>query len=153
LIGLEEIFQNFRPVPFGIVQDKVYLPLSRFEEITDKIAKGLGIESGSLLCEETACFQIECPKEAHFVTNRRREHTRLLSLRGPHPYQAAVPLEMDLVLAPKLDGGVFHPSVEVFLKASCWSGSASLAWRRGLWRLNPSWWNSLWHCRTLNETE
>jgi len=60
---------NFRPVPFGIVQDKVYFPLSRLEKITDKIAKGLGIESGSLLCEKTACFQIKCPEEAYFVTN------------------------------------------------------------------------------------
>jgi hypothetical protein len=97
------------------------------EKITDKVAKGLGIESGSFLGEETSSFQVERPEEAHFVAYRRREHTGLLSLWRPHPYQAAMSLEMDFVLAPKLDGGIFHPSVEVFLKASCWTGSASLA--------------------------
>jgi hypothetical protein len=94
--------------------------LSRFEEIMDIVAKGVGIEGRSLFCEETASFQIECPEETHFVTDRRREHARLLSFWSPHPYQTAVPLEMDFVLAPKLDGGIFHPLAEVFLKASCW---------------------------------
>jgi hypothetical protein len=36
-----------------------------------------------------------------------------------------VTLEMGFVLAPELDIGVFHPPVEVFLKASCCRGSAS----------------------------
>jgi hypothetical protein len=39
------------------------------EKITDKIAKGLGIESGSFLGKEASSFQVERPEEAHFVTN------------------------------------------------------------------------------------
>jgi hypothetical protein len=40
-------------------------------------------------------------------------------------YQAAVSLEMHFVFAPELNIGIVHPLVEVFLKASCWRGSAS----------------------------
>ncbi len=107
-IRLEEVFEISRPVPSGIVQNKAEFSLSRLKEITDKVAEGLGIESGSFFGKEATCFQVEGPEEAHFVTDRRREYARLLSLRRPHSYQTAAPLEMDFVLAPKLDAGVFH---------------------------------------------
>ena len=121
--------------------------------MADEVAEGLGAESGSFSGQESPSFEVECPEEAHFVAARRRTYAWLLPPWCPHPYQAAVALEMDFVLAPELDGGVVQPLVVVFLKAPCNSGLASLAWRRGLWRLNPSLWNSLWHCRTLSEIE
>jgi len=143
LICVEKLSQILRFVPSCIVQNKVYFPLSRLKKITDKLAKGLGTESGRLLGNQTPGFQVERSKEACFVADRRREYAGLLSLGCPHPDQTAVPLEMDFVLAPKLDCRVFHPLVVVFLKVSCRTGLASLACRRGLWRLNPSLWNSL----------
>ena len=121
-IRAEQLFQSLRFVPSRIVQNKVDFPLSGLKKITDKVAKGLCVESGSFSGEESPRFEVECPEEAHFVADRGREHAGLLSLGCPHPYQAAVPLEMDFVLAPKLDGRVFHPLVVVFLKASCWIG-------------------------------
>jgi hypothetical protein len=140
-------------VPSRIVQNEVDFPLSGLKKITDKVAKGLCAESWGFSGQQSSRFEVECPEEAHFVADGGREHTGLLSPGRPHPYQAAVPLEMDFVLAPKLDVGGFHPLVVVFLKASCISELASLGWRRGLWRLNPSLWNSLWHCRTLSKVE
>ena len=110
---------------FGIVQNKVQFSLSGLEKITQKVAEGLAIESGGFSDDKTSCFQVECPEETHFLAGRCRRHPRLLASGGPHAYQAAVTLEMDFVLAPELDIGVFHPLVEVFLKASCCTGLAS----------------------------
>jgi hypothetical protein len=107
-IGLEEVFEIFGSVPSGIVQNKIDFALSRLEKITDKVAKSLSAESGRFLGKKTTCFQVEGSEEAHFVTDRRREYARLLSLWRPHPYQTAVALEMDFVLAPKLYGRVLH---------------------------------------------
>jgi len=125
LVFNEKLFQNSCPVIFGIVQNKVQFSLSGLEKITQKVAEGLAIESGGLSGDKTSCFQIECPEEAHFLAGRCRGHLRLLTSGGPHAYQAAVTLEMDFVLAPKLNIGVLHPLVEVFLKTSCCRGSAS----------------------------
>jgi hypothetical protein len=99
--------------------------LSRLEKVIQKVSEGLSIESGGFFCEETSCFQVERTEEAHFLASRCRKDLRLLAFGRPHPYQAAVTLEMGFVLAPELDIGVFHPPVEVFLKASCCRGSAS----------------------------
>ena len=125
LVLNEKLFQNSCPVVFGVVQNKVQFSLSRLEKITQKGAEGLAIESGGLSGNKISCFQFECPEEAHFLAGRCGRHLRLLTSGGPHAYQAAVTLEMDFVLAPELDIGVFHPLVEVFLKASCCRGSAS----------------------------
>jgi len=139
----EELLQLLGLVPTGVVQDNVQLAVSAFEEITEKVAEGLGIEGGSLLGEEAPPFQVECPEVTDLLTGRSGQHTRLLSFGRPHSYQAAVSLEVYFVLAPKLNVGVLHPLVEVFLKASCWRGSDSRAWRRGLCRVKPSLWNNL----------
>jgi hypothetical protein len=58
-IRFEEVFEISRPVPPGIVQNKIEFSLSRLKEIMDKVAEGLGIESGSFLGKKTACFQVE----------------------------------------------------------------------------------------------
>lgn len=121
----EEIFQNACSVIFGIVQDEVYLPLSRLEKITEKVAKGLAVEGGSLFGQKRSCFYIDGPEESHLLAGGSRIHTRLLPLGGPGPYQTAVPLEMDLVFAPELSFRIVQPFVEVFLKTSCLRGSAS----------------------------
>jgi hypothetical protein len=108
LIYLEEFFELFGSVPSGIVQNKIEFSLSRLEKITYKVAKGLSIEGGSFLSKKTTGLQVECSEEAHFVTDRRRKYARLLSFWRPHSYQTAVSLEMDFVLAPKLNAGVLH---------------------------------------------
>lgn len=148
----EKPLQDSCPVIFGIVQNKVDLAGSTAEKTRKEIAKGLAIECRGLLGEESASFQVQRPEEAHLLAGRGREHTRLLPLGGPHSYQTGVSLEMHLVLAPELNMRIVHPLVELFLKASRWRGSASWAWRRGLCRVSPIWWNSLWHWRTPRET-
>ena len=125
LVLNEKLFQTSCPVIFGIVQNKEQFSLSRLEKVTQKVAEGLAIESGGFSGDKTSCFQVECTEKTHFLAGRCRRDLRLLASGGPHPYQAAVTLEMDFVLAPELDIGAFHPLVEVFLKASCCRGSAS----------------------------
>lgn len=125
LVLVEKIFQDSCFVPFGVVQNQVYLPLSGLEKIAKKIAKGLPVESGGIFGEKNPRFQIDRSEEANLLAGRRRGYTRLLSLGSPHLYQAAVALEMNFVFAPKLDIGFLQPLVEVFLKASCLRGSAS----------------------------
>ncbi len=121
----EKFFQDSRFVPFGVVQNQVYLALCSLEKIAKKVAKGLAVEGGGISGKKNPRFQVDRSKEANLLASRCREYTRLLALGCPHPYQAAVPLEMNLVFAPKLDIGVFQPLVEVFLKVSCLRGSAS----------------------------
>lgn len=104
----EEGIEFLRPVPPGVVQDKIDFAFRRAEKITDKFAKGLSVESEGFLCKQTAGFQVERPEEAHFVTDRRREYARLFSFWRPHSYQTAVALEMNFVLAPELNGRVLH---------------------------------------------
>jgi len=143
LVVEEKVFQMSRPVPGGVVQDKVDLATGVLQEIREEIAKGLAVEGGGLSGEKGAGFQVQRPEVADFLAGRGRDHMRLLPPGSPHSYQTAVPLEVHFVLAPKLNIGIVHPLVEVFLKASCWRGSASRAWRRGLCRVNPSLRNSL----------
>ena len=125
LDSCEELFQGFRFVPSRVVQNEVDFPMSGLNKITDKVAKGLCVEGGGFSGQQPPRFEVERSEEAHFVADGGREHTGLLSPGCPHPYQAAVALEMYFVLAPKLDVGVFHPLVVVFLKASCSSELAS----------------------------
>lgn len=152
LVLNEKLLQDSCPVIFGIVQNKADLTTGAMQEIREEIAKGLAIECSSLLGEKSASFQVQRPEEAYLLPSRCREHARLLSLGGPHSCQTGMSLEMDLVLAPEVNFGVVHPLVELFLNSSCWRGSASWAWRRGLCRVSPIWWNSLWHWRTPRET-
>ena len=134
----EKVFQVSRSVPRGVVQNKVDLATGVLQEIREEIAKGLAVECGVLSGEKAAGFQVQRPEVADFLASRSREHTGLLPPGSPHSYQTAVPLEVHFVLAPKRNIGIVHPLVEVFLKASCWRGSASRAWRRGLCMVNPS---------------
>ena len=60
---MEEVSQIACFVPSGIVQNKVYFPLSRLEKITDKVAKGLGIESGASLVSRHPVFKLSAPKK------------------------------------------------------------------------------------------
>lgn len=101
-------------MPTGVVQDNVQLAVSAFEEITEKVAEGLGIEGGSLLGEEAPPFQVEVPEVTDLLTSRGGQYPRLLPLGRPHPYEAAVSLEVYFALASKLNVGVVHPLVEVF---------------------------------------
>jgi len=148
----EEVFQVSRPVPRSVVQNEVDPTAGALQEMTKEIAKGVAVECGGLSGEKSASFQVQRPEVADFLAGGGGEHARLLSSGCPHLYEAAVSLEMHFVFAPELNIGIAHPLIEVFLKASCWRGSASRAWRRGLCRVNPSLWNSLWHCRTPRET-
>lgn len=124
-VSEEEVLQISRPVPSGVVQDEVELAAGALEKMTEEVAKGFGVECGGLFGEKAPRLQVERPEVADLLTGGGREDTRLLSLGGPHSYQAAVSLEVYFVLAPKLNIGVLHPLAEVFLKASCWRGSAS----------------------------
>ena len=151
LVLNEKLLQDSRLVIFGIVQNKADLTTGALQEIKEEIVKGLAIECSSLLGEENASFQAQRPEEVH-LPGRGRENTRLLALGGPHSYQTGVSSEMHLVPAPELNIGVAHPLAELFLNSSCWRGSDSWAWRRGLCRVSPISWNSLWHWRTPRET-
>jgi hypothetical protein len=135
----EELFQISCFVPGSVVQDEIYFPPGILKQVADKVAKGLVVESGSLLGQEASRFGIDCPEETDFLAGRGRDHTWLLPSAGPHSRQGTVPLKMDFVLAPDLNIGVFHPLIEVFLNASWRLGSASCALRRGRWRVKPSW--------------
>ena len=143
LIVDEKVSQIHGLVPAGVVQNKVYLPVGMLKQMVEKVAEGCSVECGGFLGKKASRFQVERSKIAYLLASGSRDHTRLLPLGGPHPDQTAVSLEMHLVLAPELNIGIVHPLVEVFLKTSCWRGSASRAWRRGLCKVNPSLWNSL----------
>lgn len=121
----EEVLQRSCPVPCGVVQDEVEPAMGALEKMTEEMAKGFGVEDGSLFGQKAPRLQVECPEVADLLTGGGREDTRLLSLGSPHSYQAAVSLEVNFVLAPELHRGVLHPLVEVFLNTSCWRGSAS----------------------------
>ena len=121
----EEIFQDSRFVPFSVVQNQVYLLLSGLKKIAEKVAKGLAVEGRGIFGKKNSRFQVNRSKEANLLAGRRRGYTRLLTFGCPHPCQAAVPLEMNLVFAPKLNIGILQPLGEVFLKASCLRRSAS----------------------------
>ena len=71
-IGFEEFFELFGSVPSGIVQNQIDLALSRLEQIMEKVVESRSTESGGFLGHKLTGFQIECPEEAYFVTDRRR---------------------------------------------------------------------------------
>jgi hypothetical protein len=108
LIRLEKWFEILGPVPSGVVQNQIDFALSRLEQITNKVAESQSTESGGFLSHKLTSFQVECSKEAHFVTDRRRKYVRLLPFECPHSHQTAVALKMDFVLAPKLNLRVLH---------------------------------------------
>ena len=136
---VEELFQILRFMPGSIVHNEVHFPFGVLNQVADKIAKGLAVESRRLLGQQVPRFGIDCPEETDFLTCGGRDYVGLFSPASPHSCQSAMPLEMNFVLAPELNFGIFHPLTEVFLNASWRSRSASCALRRGLWRVKPSW--------------
>lgn len=134
----KEFLQVLRPVVGGIVQDEIDFATGVVEKVTDEVAEGFAVEGDGFLSEKTPCLEVERPVVADLLTGGGREDTGLLALEGPHPGQRAVSLEVHFVLAPELNTGILHPPGVVFLKTSCWSRSASCAWRRGLCKVKPS---------------
>lgn len=126
---------------------------SRSKQKAEKAVKGLGIESRGLLGQQSASFQTHCSEETNLLTSRSRKDAWLFSSGSPSTNKTAGSLKMNLVLCSNLDGEIFHPFSEFFLKISCSSGSASAACRRGLCKLNPKRWKRFWHCLTCRRTE
>jgi len=71
-------------VIFGVVQDEKNRPMSKLEQITKKLMKGLGIESRSCLGHQLARCQIYCSKETIF------SRVEAESTRGCFPLGAQV---------------------------------------------------------------
>ena len=140
-------------VIFGVVQDEKNRPMSKLEQITKKLMKGLGIESRSCLGHQLARCQIYCSKETNLLSSRSRKYTGLLSSGSPSAGESTGSLKMNFVFCPYLDPEIFYPFLEFFLNAFCFSGSALAACRRGLCRVKPKRWRTFWHCLTRKWTE